>query len=278
MSQITKAIIPVAGWGTRRLPITKTIEKCMLPIGNRPLVDYVVQDCLKAGITELIFVVGEDSTQLEDYYRSNIKLNDYLKRNGKEDKLAMVAPLEGVSLHFVTQPGYGKYGTAVPVALAADYIEEGESVVVLMGDDFFYNKDGSSEVKRLVDGTPEGQSGILGAVLDKDETMTARYGSIEVNERNELIRIVEHPENPPRIFIKNVSKYLLNPPMLHALKEYVATNDPKNGGEYGIFDPFEEVLSKDGNTMTLVPAQGQYLDGGFVEGWLHANNVVIGSK
>ena len=69
---ITKAIIPVAGWGTRRLPITKTIEKCMLPIGDRPLVDYVVRDCLAAGITELIFVVGEDSDQLQNYYRSNI--------------------------------------------------------------------------------------------------------------------------------------------------------------------------------------------------------------
>ena len=56
MATVTKAIIPVAGWGTRRLPITKAIEKCMLPIGNRPLVDYVVQDCLKAGITDLYFV------------------------------------------------------------------------------------------------------------------------------------------------------------------------------------------------------------------------------
>ena len=275
MNKVTKAIIPVAGWGTRRLPITKTIEKCMLPIGNRPLVDYVVQDCLKAGITELIFIVGEDSTQLEDYYRSNIKLNDYLKRNGKEDKLPLVAPLDGVKLHFVMQPSYGKYGTAVPVALAADYVDEGESVVVLMGDDFFYNKDNSSEVERLIEGTPEGQSGILGAVLDENETMTARYGSIEVNEHNELIRIVEHPDIPPKVFIKNVSKYLLSPVMLHALKEYVKTDEPKNGGEYGIFDPFEEVLANQQNTMKLIPAQGQYLDGGSVEGWLHANNVVV---
>src|SRR3954447_9541764 len=98
--KITKAIIPVAGWGTRRLPITKAIEKCMLPIGNRPIVDYVVQDCLKAGINDIYFVVGEDSTQLEDYYRSNIQLNDYLKRNHKEDKLPLIAPLGEVKLHF----------------------------------------------------------------------------------------------------------------------------------------------------------------------------------
>lgn len=68
MSKIRKAIIPVAGWGSRWLPITKTIEKCMLPIGNRPIIDYIVQDCLKAGIEEFIFIVGEQSNQLEAYY------------------------------------------------------------------------------------------------------------------------------------------------------------------------------------------------------------------
>lgn len=68
---ITTAIIPVAGWGSRRLPITKAIEKCMLPIGNRPLVDYVVQDCIAAGITDIIFVVSEGSEQLQRYYGHN---------------------------------------------------------------------------------------------------------------------------------------------------------------------------------------------------------------
>ncbi|HRJ06610.1 MAG TPA: sugar phosphate nucleotidyltransferase [Candidatus Saccharibacteria bacterium] len=272
---ITKAIIPVAGWGTRRLPITKTIEKCMLPIGNRPIVDYVVQDCLAAGITEIYFVVGEQSTQLQNYYRSNIPLNDYLVQNGKEEKLPLIAPLEGVSLHFIVQPtSYGKYGTAVPIALAADYVKNDESVVVLMGDDFFYNPDGSSEVKRLIEGTPEGQNGILGAVLPEDDTVTGRYGSIEVNERDELIRIDEYPETLPQPFIKNVSKYLLNGTMVKAVKNYVETAPVE--GEYYIFTPFEQLLATT-EVMKLVRASGMYLDGGSVEGWLHANNVVVGA-
>lgn len=275
MTKITKAIIPVAGWGTRRLPITKTIEKCMLPVGNRPLVDYVVQDCLKAGITELIFVVGEDSTQLEDYYRSNIKLNDYLKRNGKEDILPLVAPLEGVKLHFVTQSSHSKYGTAVPVALAADYVDEGESVVVLMGDDFFYNDDESSEVARLIEGTPEGENGILGAVLNETTPQSQFYGSIEVDENNDLLRVNEFPEVLPKIFIKNVSKYLLNYNMLQAVREYVQHTSVD--GEYYIFTPFEPLLASGKEKMKLVRARGQYLDGGNVEGWLYANKVVLGS-
>lgn len=269
---ITKAIIPVAGWGTRRLPITKTIEKCMLPIGNRPIVDYVVQDCLKAGITEIIFVVGEQSTQIQDYYRSNIPLNDYLRRQGKQDKLPLIAPINGVTFHFVTQSSQGKYGTAVPVALAADYLDEGESAMVLMGDDFFYNKDGSSEAARLLAGTPDGQNGILGVIVPEEDTTIARYGFIQTNENNELVRIVEHPDPEPEKFIKNVSKYILNFTMIRAIESYVKTDTVD--GEYGIFDPFEKVLSQ-GETMKLTPAVGMYLDGGTVEGWLHANNVVL---
>ena len=246
----------------------------MLPIGNRPLVDYVVQDCLAAGITELIFVVGEDSTQLEEYYRSNIKLNDYLKRNTKENLLPLVAPLKDVKLHFVTQPSYGKYGTAVPVALAADFVEPGESVVVLMGDDFFYNVDGTSEVQRLVAQTPKGENGLLGAVLSDDDMMTGRYGSIVADNEDNFIRIDEFPEELPTPFVKNVSKYLLNYEMLQAVKRYVATDIE---GEYYIFTPFEELLANNSQHMKLIRAKGMYLDGGSVEGWLLANNVVCGS-
>lgn len=267
---VTKAIIPVAGWGTRRLPITKTIEKCMLPIGNRPLVDYVVQDCLKAGITELIFVVGEDSTQLEDYYRSNIKLNDYLRRNGKEDKLAMVAPLGGVTLHFITQPSYGKYGTAVPIALAADYVEAGESVVVLMGDDFIWNEDGSSEVARLLEATPEGSCGLLAAQVPQESV--GKYGVIESDEAGNYVRIIDQPkpEEAPSNLI-NISKYLLTKEVI----DKAAGLAPAHNGEYQLPDAINQYVG-DGGQVKVVAAQGEYLDGGSVEGWLHANNVVCG--
>lgn len=272
MTQIKKAIIPVAGWGTRRLPVTKVIEKCMIPVGNRPIIDYNVQDCLKAGIDEIIFVVGEQSTQIREYYRSNISLNDYLKRNGKEAYLPMVAPLKGVKLHFIVQPSYGKYGTAVPVALASEYVNPGESVLVVMGDDFFYNKDDSSETARLIEAVPEGQSGILGAVLADDDVITGRYGSIEEDEQGNLVRVVERPDIMPNPFVKNVAKYVLNYEMLTSVKEYVE-NESVNG-EYYIFTPFEKLIEQ-GQTMKVVRAKGQFLDGGTVEGWLYANNVVL---
>ena len=268
---VTKAIVLVAGWGTRRLPITKTIEKCMLPVGNRPLVDYVVQDCLKAGITDIIFVVSEQSEQIRDYYRSNIDLNDYLRRNGKADMLELVRPIKA-NLHFVVQPSYGKYGTAVAVALGAGYVNRGESAIVVGGDDFIDNSDGSSEIARLIMQTPEGASGVIGVTVPEADTIIQRYGHIETNEHSELVRIVEHPSPEPAHFVKNVSKYLLSYEMLEAVKAYVMTD--KESGEYGIFDPFEAVIAR-GAIMKVVPAAGRYLDGGTVEGWLRANQVVI---
>ena len=269
---ITKAIIPVAGWGTPRLPITKAIEKCMLPVGNRPIVDYVVQDCINAGITDIYFVVGEQSEQLHAYYRENVELTDYLIRNGKQDMLPLIqAPL--VRFHYIVQPSYGKYGTAVPVELAMPYINEDESVVVVMGDDCLYNRDGSSDIARLVQATPDGQSAILGVPISANDTSIQRYGHIISDEAGNLVRIVEHPSPMPEQFMKNVSKYVLNPAMLQAVSAYVA-EEIDAGKEYYIFHPFQKVI-ENGGVMKVVPATGQYLDAGTPEGWLHANQVVI---
>ena len=269
---ITKAIIPVAGWGTRRLPITKTIEKCMLPIGNRPLVDYVVQDCLKAGITELIFVVGEDSTQLQDYYRTNIKLKDYLERHSKTDKLPLIAPLSGVKLHFVVQPSHGKYGTAVPVALAAEYLDEGESAVVLMGDDFIYNQDGASEVRRLMENTPEGECGLIAVEVSREDV--SRYGVIVASDTGYYEHMVEKPaaQDAPSNLI-NPSKYILTKEVCELAK----TIEADKSGEYYIIDAINQYVQQGGH-VKIHMSVGQYLDGGSVEGWLYANNVVLGSQ
>ena len=268
---ITKAIIPVAGWGTRRLPITKTIEKCMLPIGNRPLVDYVVQDCLAAGIRELIFVVGEDSTQLEEFYRSNIKLNDYLRKKGKTEELAVVAPLKDVTLHFVTQPSHGKYGSAVPVGLASEYIDEGESALVLMGDDFIWNEDGSSEAARLIAAESEDGAAMLGMSVPREDV--SKYGVLKLSGDGSYESIVEKPsvEEAPSTLI-NISKYLLPKQVIDACTT-VEANPAR--GEYEITDVINQFAAA-GGKIAVVEANGQYLDGGSVEGWLHANNVVVG--
>lgn len=269
--KITKAVIPVAGWGTRRLPITKSIEKCMLPIGNRPLVDYVVQDCIAAGITDIYFVVSEWMTQIQSYYSDNGLLDTYLIAENKDQMLPLVRPPRGVNFHFVTQDTNGKYGTAIPVSLVVPHLQQGESVVVLMGDDFIYNADGNSEVKRLIDATPENGNAMLGVNVARE--LVGQYGVIDVNENHEFVRIVEkpRPDEAPSTLI-NVSKYVLNYDLLKVIENFAMM---PMSGEYYITDPINQYVAT-GGSIVVMPARGRYLDGGTVDGWLYANNVVHG--
>ncbi len=268
--KFTKAIIPVAGWGTRRLPITKSIEKCMLPIGNRPLVDYVVEDCVKAGIRDIYFVVSENSTQLQSFYGHNTELESYLLNSGKKELAVYARSPEQVKFHYVVQPTNAKYGTAIPVGLVVPHLDQGESAVVLMGDDFIYNPDGSSEVARLIAATPAGGNGMLAVEVGYENI--SRYGVVQLDENQNFVQIVEKPapENAPSNLI-NVSKYLLNYDLLTAIMHY---SELDVSGEYHITEPINQYVLG-GGTMRVAAANGQYLDGGSVEGWLHANNVVL---
>jgi UTP--glucose-1-phosphate uridylyltransferase len=243
----------------------------MLPIGNRPLIDYVVQDCIKAGIKDMYFVVSEGSTQLQQYYSENDALNQYLIKNGKNAELKLVAVPEGVHFHYIEQPRDGKYGTAVPVALAARFIVDEQSALVIGGDDFIYNRDESSELKRLIEGTPENGNAMLGASVDRDQL--SKYGVIEMNSNQEFVQIVEKPDsdNAPSDLI-NISKYVLNHDAIQAIADYVLTDQ---SGEYRITDPINDYVAR-GGSLKVIQSEGQYLDGGTVEGWLEANRVVVG--
>jgi len=270
-SLITKAIVPVAGWGTRRLPITKAIEKCMLPIGNRPLIDYIVKDCIQAGITDIYFVISKGDTQIKKYFSVNQELNDYLTYNGKQDLIPLVTAPSNVNFHFVEQEPNGKYGTAVPVGLCSPYLAKGESVAVLMGDDFIYNADGSSELMRLKTATPEGKSSMLAVEVAPDEV--DRYGVIQFNgQTGAFERIIEKPPigQAPSNYI-NVSKYILSYDVIQLVKTYTDLNV---SGEYLLTEPINQYVMS-GGFVSVVPAQGTYLDGGTLPGWMHANDVVV---
>ena len=278
--QINKAIIPVAGWGTRRLPITKVIEKAMLPIGNRPLVDYVVEDCAKAGIKEAYIVIDEKPfSQIKAYYEENSKLNNYLVARGKSDKLSLTdTSRDGLTLHFYAQKNVdARYGSAEPVAQVVEEFGIDEPCVVLMGDDFIFNKDGSSDLARLMELVEdEDDSAMLATEIPIEDV--ERYGVLKVDDGN-LTGIYEKPkkEEAPSNLI-NISKYIMSAELLGRIVKYCKENDfgPRDQ-EYLITDPIIEHI-KAGKKIHVLPIKGEYLDGGSMEGWLHANNVVCGEK
>lgn len=279
MQKITKAIIPVAGWGTRRLPITKVIEKSMLPVGNRPLVDYSVQELIEAGVTDIYMVVSNtEPCQVREFYSDNIVLNDYLISRGKADRVALTKTLpEHVKIHYIAQDANSKYGTAVPVAMAAEEYNLNEPVIVYMGDDFIWNPEGESAATSLINSLQsETDSAILGVEIPKEKV--DKYGVLEVQD-GKLTNVVEKPsvEEAPSNLI-NVSKYILSADLLQKIVAYVNEYDfGPTDQEYMITDPIYDYI-KQGQTMRVASTSGQYLDGGSVEGWVHANNVVCGVK
>ncbi len=254
------------------LPITKSIEKCMLPIGNRPVIDYIVQDVIRAGVRDVYFVVSEHSAQVQSYYGRNHELEAYLQRQGKEDKLPLVAPIKGVNFHYIVQPSKGKYGTAVPVGLVSEYIADDELVAVIMGDDFLYSPDGTNDIARLIEAAGETGS-MIGVTVPRADV--PKYGVLQLDEQGRYQQIVEKPttDEAPSTLI-NVSKYVLP----KAVVEAAVTISPNPArGEYEITDVINQYVAS-GGVIKVVEAQGEYLDAGSVDGWLRANNIVLGGS
>ena len=274
---ITKALIPVAGWGTRRLPITKIIEKSMLPVGNRPLVDYSVQELIEAGVKDIYMVISNvEPCQVQEFYKDNLALNQYLIDRGKEDRLKLAKTLpDDVTIHYTVQDPAGKYGTAVPIAMVVEEYKIDEPVLVFMGDDFIWNPGGQSAAEALIKASGEnGDSAILGVEIEKDKV--EKYGVLSEKDGH-LVGVVEKPtpEEAPSNLI-NVSKYIMSPELLRRIVKYVNEHDfgPLDQ-EYMVTDPIDDFI-KNGGIIKVAPTNGEYLDGGSVEGWLHANNVVCG--
>lgn len=270
----TKAIIPVAGYGTRRLPITKAVEKCMLPVLNRPVIDYVVEDCIKAGVTDIYFVVNKNGDeQLRRYYGQSVELEQYLRRKGKLAELELIKVKPDVTFHYVDQPDDGRYGTTIPVWLCREYIEQQEQVLVLMGDDFIYNRDGSSEVARLIAAGESQDAVMLGVPVERSEV--SRYGVIAMKPDGVTF---DHIQEKPSVEeaasnLVNVSKYIFSGNFVDFLDESVRAG-VEDGREYYITDPINAYVAA-GRSMSVLEAHGMYLDCGTVQGWLDANNQIV---
>lgn len=213
---IRKALITAAGFGTRFLPVTKSVQKEMLPILNRPTIDYLVDDCVKAGIQEVILVVKDGDNHLVDHYYTEFQLlEEYLIKMDKlERNTHHLERYQNVKFTFVEQSLANLYGTAVPVTLAKEHLQEEDAFVVLMGDDFLFNQDGSSETERMISYFREYQpaTGLVTCIPKPTEELF-KYGVAKtktiagIDGVNFLENLIEKPkpENAPSNLI-NISK------------------------------------------------------------------------
>ena len=269
--QLRKAVIALAGFGTRFLPVTKTIQKEMIPVINRPVVDYLVDDLVKAGIEEIIFVVSDHNKQALHFYRENPRLEEYLQQVGKAHLYGEIKGLhQKATFHFVKQTDQDQYGTATPVKLAQEHLEGESAFFVLMGDDIPYNADGTSEARQMMDFLSETGADALATFVEQPQEQLQMYGVADPIERNGVQYLKELVEKPAPgtepSNLANISKYILTPDVFEIIEQQ---QPDARYDELLITDTVSE-LAKTKNVAVYTP-KGVYLDCGYPLGWLKAN-------
>ena len=242
----TKAIITVAGFASRFLPITKTIPKAMLPLGNRPIMQFVVEECIEAGITEIIIVATPEGKPIyEDYFNNSVNhIKKQLKAQGKLDRYAPIQEiLNYPKITVIEQDQSYPYGNGSPIASARKFIRDDEAFIVAYSDDVVF---GASDVKTLIDSYAKHQDAqaiIIAQEMPKE--VLNKYGIIRLQDEAKMTLhdIVEKPkiEDAPSN-LTSYGRYLLTPDVFQYL-------DPKNTGLDGELWTVDAItrMVKDGN-------------------------------
>lgn len=275
---IRKALITAGGLGTRFFPITKTIEKEMLPVYNKPVIDYLVDDCIRAGITEFVIVVNNMSTQIKEYYSQKPALENELLQLGKHAELEKIQKLHQKARYtfLVQQPSDG-YGTAVPLAVAKEELLHEDAFLVLMGDDFLYNGETFSETEQMIQQftAARAHSPVAGLVtcIEKPETDLHKYGIAKIHTEHGISYLDSLIEKPAPgtapSNLANISKYIFTPQVFELLE---TQNPNPSSGELYITDTATSLAAH--APVTVYTPKSEYLDCGTPDSWLHANTVV----
>ncbi len=240
--KITKAIFPVAGLGTRFLPATKASPKEMLPIVDKPLIQYAVEEAIQAGITELIFVTSSSKRTIEDHFDSNFELESLLEQRGKTALLDMVKNIlpDGVNCSYVRQRQALGLGHAV---LCAAPLINNEPFAVLLADDLIDGSDNSC-LQQMVNVHQETQSSVI-AIEAIAENETDQYGIVGSDNTTDnpikLNQLIEKPapKNAPST-LAIVGRYILTPEIFHILKN----TQPGAGNEIQLTDAIAKLLEQ----------------------------------
>ena len=240
-NHIKKAIIPVAGLGTRFLPVTKAQPKEMLPVVDKPVIQYVVEEAVEAGIEEVIFVTALGKRALEDHFDRNFELEYQLEKKKKEEELKNIKSIEKLaSFAFVRQRK--PLGDGHALLSAAPFIEPNESVAVLFGDDIISSK--QPAIGQLID-VYQQEGKPVAALQEVPMEHTGSYGVIDGEQQSDQVwrisTFVEKPEPekaPSNLAV--VGRYIITPEILQILK----SQTPGRDGEIRLADAFITHLQK----------------------------------
>lgn len=278
MKQVRKAIIPVAGFGTRLLPISKSIPKEMVPVVDRPLIQHVVEEALAAGINEIILVTRSGKSAIEDHFDAHAELEDSLAKKGKDallETLAAIAPAN-LKITSVRQPNAQGLGHAV--FCAAHLLGQDEPFAVILPDvlvkpqtestacdlgDMVLRWNSSSAAQIMVEAVPQEE--------------VYRYGIVDcggkepqAGESADMLGVVEKPkpeEAPSRLSV--IGRYILP----YRIMELLSDQPPGAGNEIQLTDAIDRLM-QEGQTVQAFRMNGRTFDCGHIEGWLKANTIL----
>jgi len=266
MSEIKKLIIPVAGYGTRFLPATKAQPKEMLPVVDKPIVQYVVEDAVRAGIETIILVTGSGKRAVEDHFGYNYELQNFLKKVGKNEMRKQIKAIADMA-NFIYIRQKGPYGNGTPV-LCAKHLIGDEPFAVAWGDEFFYAPR-KPQLKQLMDVYEKYQHPVLTAYKVSRQD-TKKYGIIDGEEIDrdvyQVKTIIEKPgpEKAPST-LASLGGYILTPDIFETLEK----TKLGKGGELWLTDAIFKLSKK--RPIYAKKIDGQYFDTGSKLGYLQAN-------
>jgi UTP--glucose-1-phosphate uridylyltransferase len=263
--KVRKAVVIAAGWGTRFLPITRSLPKEMLPLVDRPLIQYSVEEALNSGIEQIIMVTARGKQTMEDYFDSSAELEAFLEKKGDTARLEQVRELSGmIDVSYIRQKE--QLGLGHAISMARDIVG-GEPFAVILPDDIIDSD--VPALKRMIEIYEQYGGGVVAVERIKDED-TRRYGVIEPKQLSERVyqalRLVEKPEPeqaPSRLGI--VGRYILPPEIFDIIK----VTPPGKGGEIQITDALQLLLKK--QKFYAFELEGIRHDTGTPLGWLIAN-------
>ena len=253
---MTKAVVPAAGLGTRFLPATKAIPKEMLPVIDTPTIQYVVEEAVAAGLTDVLMVTRRGKSSIEDHFGHNRELEDALQAKGDDDGLALIrASGELAAMHYVRQAQALGLGHAV--LCAAEHVGD-EPFAVLLGDDFIDRRD--PLLQRMIE-VRQRHGGSIVALMEVEPDQVSAYGCVAIKPTDEadvvaVTDLVEKPDpaDAPSNWII-IGRYVCDPAIFDVLRE----TPPGRGGEIQITDALRTLARTD---------RGSLPDGGGVHGVL----------
>lgn len=264
MMKIKKAVFPAAGFGTRFLPATKAIPKEMLPLVDKPLIQYVVEEAKASGLEEMIIVTGMGKTAIEDHFDTSFELEILLKERGKHELLKMIKNVSGL-VHFAYTRQKKPLGLGHAISITKNLINN-EPFAVFLGDDIIDAK--VPAMRQMLDIYKDYGSSML-AVQKVPRNQAHLYGIIKAKKvaprTYRVLDLIEKPKSSPPSNLAIIGRYILSPGIFGALDK----TKPGKGGEIQLTDALRILIEKE--ELYAFEFEGSRYDAGDKLGFLEAN-------